>query len=50
MSVIRVQYDAYNRQFKFVEPSPARPLEDGGTYILFSEDSRDEANDEDSSK
>jgi hypothetical protein len=50
MSVIKVQYDAYNRQFKFVEPSPTRPLEDGGTYLLLSEDQPDDANDKESSK
>jgi hypothetical protein len=34
MVLIKVQYDAYNRQFKLLDGGMARLLEDGGTYLL----------------
>ena len=30
MILIKVQYDAYNRQFKLLDPETARKLEDAG--------------------
>ena len=37
MVLIRVQYDAYNRQFKILDRELARRLEDGETYILIAD-------------
>ena len=34
MTLIRVEYDAYNRQFKLLDQELARSLEDGETYLL----------------
>ena len=33
MKTIRVQYDAYNRQFKLLDP-PVATLHDGETYLI----------------
>ncbi len=33
MKTIRVQYDAYNRQFKLLDP-PGAILHDGETYLI----------------
>ena len=32
--VLRVQYDAYNRQFKLLDRDLAQKLADGETYLL----------------
>lgn len=37
MILIKVQYDAYNRQFKLLDPETARKLEDGETYVLIAD-------------
>jgi hypothetical protein len=37
MVLIKVQYDAYNRQFKILDRELARTLEDGETYILIAD-------------
>ena len=37
MILIKVQYDAYNRQFKLLDRQLARVLEDGETYILIAD-------------
>jgi len=37
MVLIRVQYDAYNRQFKLIDRELARTLEDGETYMLIAD-------------
>jgi hypothetical protein len=37
MVLIKVQYDAYNRQFKLLDPQSARKLEDGETYVLIAD-------------
>ena len=37
MVLIKVQYDAYNRQFKLLDRELARVLEDGETYILLAD-------------
>jgi hypothetical protein len=37
MVYIRVQYDAYNRQFKIVDSELARTLRDGETYIVIAD-------------
>ena len=34
MTLVRVQYDAYNRLFKLLDPAMARALEDGETYLI----------------
>jgi hypothetical protein len=34
MMVLRVQYDAYNRQFKLLDRDLAQRLADGETYLL----------------
>jgi len=34
MVLIKVQWDAYNRQFKLLDRELARTLEDGETYML----------------
>jgi len=34
MMVLRVQYDAYNRQFKLLDRDLAQKLADGETYLL----------------
>ena len=40
MKTIRVQYDAYNRQFKLLDP-PAATLHDGETYLILDTLSND---------
>jgi len=40
--LIKVQYDAYNRQFKLLDRDLARKLEDGQTYLLIADVSIDE--------
>jgi hypothetical protein len=37
MVLIKVQYDAYNRQFKLIDRESARILEDGETYMLIAD-------------
>ena len=37
MVLIRVQYDAYNRQFKILDGELARILKDGETYMLIAD-------------
>ena len=37
MVLIKVQYDAYNRQFKLLDRELARTLEDGETYMLIAD-------------
>jgi hypothetical protein len=37
MVLIKVQYDAYNRQFKLLDQESARKLEDGETYVLIAD-------------
>ena len=37
MVLIKVQYDAYNRQFKIVDRELAPTLEDGETYMLIAD-------------
>ena len=37
MVLIKVQWDAYNRQFKLLERELARTLEDGETYMLIAD-------------
>ena len=37
MVLIKVQYDAYNRQFKLIDRELARILEDGETYMLIAD-------------
>jgi hypothetical protein len=37
MVLIKVQWDAYNRQFKLLEGELARTLEDGETYMLIAD-------------
>jgi len=37
MVLIKVQYDAYHRQFKLVDRELARVLEDGETYVLIAD-------------
>lgn len=39
MNLIKVQYDAYNRQFKLLDRDLAHELEDGQTYMLMAGDS-----------
>jgi hypothetical protein len=34
MIPIKVSYDAYNQEFRLVEPKYARMFEDGETYVL----------------
>ena len=34
MVLVRVQYDAYNRQFKLLDTQLAKVLEDGETYLI----------------
>ena len=34
MTLIRVQYDAYTRQFTLLDHDLARTLEDGETYLI----------------
>ncbi len=40
MNTIRVQYDAYNRQFKLLDP-PGSILQDGETYLVVDTSSND---------
>jgi hypothetical protein len=37
MVLIKVQYDAYNRQFKVLDGELTRILEDGETYVLIAD-------------
>ena len=37
MVLIRVQYDAYNRQFRILDGELARTLKDGETYMLIAD-------------
>ena len=37
MVLIKVRYDAYNRQFKLVDRELAHVLEDGETYVLMAD-------------
>jgi hypothetical protein len=37
MVLIKVQYDAYNRQFKILDRELARTLQDGETYMLIAD-------------
>ena len=37
MVLIKVQYDAYNRQFKLIDRELAHVLEDGETYMLVAD-------------
>jgi hypothetical protein len=37
MVLIRIQYDAYNRQFKIVDRELAQTLKDGETYMLIAD-------------
>ncbi len=37
MVLIKVQYDAYNRQFKLVDSGFVKILEDGETYMLLAD-------------
>ena len=37
MVLIKVQYDAYNRQFKLAEGELAHVLVDGETYVLIAD-------------
>jgi hypothetical protein len=37
MVLIRVQYDAYNRQFKLLDRQLVHLLEDGETYVLLAD-------------
>ncbi len=37
MVLIKVQWDAYNRQFKLLDRKLARTLEDGETYMLIAD-------------
>jgi hypothetical protein len=43
MMVLRVQYDAYNRQFKLLDRDLAHRLADGETYLLIVDIPIDEA-------
>jgi hypothetical protein len=37
MVLIKVQYDAYNRQFKLLDRELANALEDGENYLLIAD-------------
>jgi hypothetical protein len=37
MVLVKVQYDAYNRQFKLIDGGFQRVLEDGETYMLIAD-------------
>ena len=37
MVLIRVEYDAYNRQFKLLDRELAHALDDGETYVLVAD-------------
>ena len=37
MVLVRVSYDAYNRQFKLVDRELAHMLEDGETYVVMAD-------------
>lgn len=37
MVLVKVQYDAYNRQFKLLDRKLAGALEDGETYVLIAD-------------
>ena len=37
MVLIRVEYDAYNRQFKILDRELAHTLEDGETYLVIAD-------------
>ena len=36
MTLIRVRYDAYNRQFKLLDKPMSGVLEDGETYLIMN--------------
>ena len=42
MVLIKVRYDAYNRQFKLLDRDLAGALEDGSSYLLIADFSTDE--------
>ena len=37
MVLIKVQYDAYNRQFKLLDSELSHVLDDGETYVLIAD-------------
>ena len=37
MVLVKVQYDAYNRQFKLLDRELARALDDGEIYVLIAD-------------
>ena len=37
MVLVKVRYDAYNRQFKLLDQQLAHMLEDGETYMLIAD-------------
>ena len=37
MVLVKVRYDAYNRQFKLVDRELAHLLEDGETYVVLAD-------------
>ena len=41
MTLIRVQYDAYNRQFKLLDKPAGCVLEDGETYLIVDFSAKD---------
>ena len=44
MVLIKVQYDAYNRQFKLVDRESKHTLVDGENYLLIAEVSTEDLN------
>ena len=44
MVLIKVQYDAYNRQFKLVDRESTQTLVDGENYLLIAEVSTEDLN------
>ena len=42
MVLIKVKYDAYNRQFKLLDSNLAHVLDDGETYMLIADVSVDD--------
>ena len=42
MVLVKVQYDAYNRQFKLLDRELAHVLDDGETYVLIANVSLDD--------
>lgn len=41
MRYVRVQYDAYNRQFTLMDRDLSSQMEDGGTYLIADFSSND---------